>query len=81
MVNSWSKKLVRVRHQRSSEGGRTVTQHEMAASIGYSPGTVSKWERGERTPDVAVKVLLTLLMEDPSFITVIKRIVQDLDKE
>lgn len=81
MANSWSKILVRVRHQLSSEEGRTVTQQEMAKYIGYSPGTISKWERGHRCPEVAVKVLLTLLTEDPSFISVIRRIVKDLEEQ
>ena len=83
MASKWSKTLVRVRHMLSSEEGKTLTQQRMAESMGYSAGTVSKWERGEREPDVAVKILLTLLMEDPTFIVVIRRIVQELkeDKE
>ena len=77
--NKWSKMLVSLRHKLSSEGGRTVTQLRMAESIGYSSGTISKWARGDREPEVAVKVLLTLLKEDPSFIEVIGRIVKEIE--
>ena len=36
-----------------------LTQSELADAIGYSNKSVSKWELGERMPDVLVLVLLS----------------------
>lgn len=36
-----------------------LTQNELAEAIGYSDKSVSKWERGEGTPDVYTLYLLS----------------------
>lgn len=36
-----------------------LTQAELANAIGYSNKSVSKWERGEGTPDIFVLIMLS----------------------
>jgi len=36
-----------------------LTQNELAEAIGYSNKSVSKWERGEGTPDIIILTLLS----------------------
>lgn len=31
---------------------RGITQSQFASQIGVDPGTLARWERGERTPDL-----------------------------
>ncbi len=80
MQSEWSKSLMRVRRNASYDKGRPLSQGEFADAIGYTASTVSKWERGIRSPDTAMKILLVLLTEDPSFLPVITRIVRQIEK-
>ena len=36
-----------------------LTQNELAQAIGYSNKSVSKWERGEGTPDIFILIALS----------------------
>ncbi len=78
MDTAWSKTVLKVRHQLSSAEGKTITQQGMADLLGYSKISIARWEGGVRQPDTGMKIILTLLSEDPRFITVIRRIVQQI---
>lgn len=78
MDTVWSKTTLKVRHQLSSAEGKTITQQGMADLLGYSKISIARWEGGGRQPDTGMKIILTLLSEDPRFITVIRRIVQQI---
>ena len=77
----WSKVVRGVRRSISNNEARTITQGSLAVDLGYGKSSVSKWECGSREPDMALKVLLTLLTEDPSFMVVIRRIVKDIESK
>ena len=42
-----------------------MTQAQLGEKLNYSDKTVSKWERGESTPDISVLVALSELFEVP----------------
>jgi transcriptional regulator with XRE-family HTH domain len=60
----------RIAHFRKSQG---ITQTALAAKVGVDPGTLSRWETGDREPKGAyLKALtrhLTSLSETPSLQT------------
>ena len=43
-----------------------LTQQEFRAHAGASLGTVRKWERGERSPSGAARMLVLILARDPA---------------
>ena len=43
-----------------------LTQQEFARVTGASLGTVRKWERGERSPSGAARMLVRILARDPA---------------
>ena len=43
-----------------------LTQQEFARAAGASLGTVRKWERGERSPSGAARMLVRILARDPA---------------
>jgi transcriptional regulator with XRE-family HTH domain len=45
-----------------------LTQQEFARAAGASLGTVRKWERGERSPSGAARMLAPILARDPALV-------------
>jgi putative transcriptional regulator len=45
-----------------------LTQQEFARVTGASLGTVRKWERGERSPSGAARMLVRILARDPALV-------------
>ena len=45
-----------------------LTQAQLAQVIGASLGTVRKWERGERSPSGAARMLMRILARDPALV-------------
>ena len=45
-----------------------LTQQEFARATGASLGTVRKWERGERSPSGAARMLVRILARDPALV-------------
>ena len=45
-----------------------LTQQEFARVTGASLGTVRKWERGERSPSGAARMLVRILARDPGLV-------------
>ena len=45
-----------------------LTQQEFARAAGASLGTVRKWERGERSPSGAARMLARILARDPALL-------------
>jgi putative transcriptional regulator len=45
-----------------------LTQEEFARVTGASLGTVRKWERGERSPSGAARMLVRVLARDPALV-------------
>ena len=45
-----------------------LTQQEFARAAGASLGTVRKWERGERSPSGAARMLVRILARDPALV-------------
>ena len=42
-----------------------MTQEEFAAKFGFSTATLRHWERGDRTPHGATRVLLNVIQHNP----------------
>jgi putative transcriptional regulator len=45
-----------------------LTQEEFAIAIGASLGTVRKWERGERSPSGAARMLVRIMARAPNLV-------------
>jgi putative transcriptional regulator len=45
-----------------------LTQAEFARATGASPGTVRKWERGERSPSGAASMLVRIMAREPRLV-------------
>lgn len=43
-----------------------MSQTEFASAFGISVGTLRHWERGDRTPRGAARVLLTIVAKEPN---------------
>jgi transcriptional regulator with XRE-family HTH domain len=66
---------MRIRRQREKRG---LTQNDVAHALQLSPQAVSKWERGENAPDIALLVPLAKLL-GVSIDWLMGRYVEDLD--
>ena len=55
-------KQIRAGRQRSS-----LTQEKLAETLGVTPQAVSKWERGESLPDIALLPELSAALGSPTF--------------
>lgn len=55
-----------------------MSQWAFAAEFGFSHGAIKNWEQGRRRPDVAARVLLTIIDREPE---VVRRALQPLRSE
>lgn len=58
---------------RAVREGLKLSQEEFAMRFGFSLGTLRGWEQGRRQPDGPTRVLLRVIMSDP---TVVERAVK-----
>jgi putative transcriptional regulator len=57
-----------------------LTQQEFARVTGASLGTVRKWERGERSPSGAARMLVRILARDPALVIAEAGLVEGMRK-
>tara|TARA_R100001594_G_scaffold142842_1_gene190166 strand:+ start:865 stop:1149 length:285 start_codon:yes stop_codon:yes gene_type:complete len=73
-INNWNSMIpFRARRKVEDHLQQRVTQSQFGEWLGYSNKSVSGWETGKHEPEVAMKAIFLLLLDNPDHIKTIRR--------
>jgi DNA-binding XRE family transcriptional regulator len=79
MSEDWNPAIARKARRKIAEHFEvhSITQDRFASMLGVHPNTIHMWEVGKRAPEVHARFVFFKIIEDPSFIEEVRRLVGD----